>query len=63
MLYWAASKEAKPRITPRPKSMSRNRDQAQKSDSPYNEALRIIKEAADRKATGLKLSNFRLLRL
>jgi hypothetical protein len=43
--------------------MSRNRDQAQKSDSPYNEALRIIKEAADRKATGLKLSNFRLLRL
>jgi hypothetical protein len=43
--------------------MSRNREQAQKRESPYNDALRIIKDAADRKATDLKLSNFRLLRL
>jgi hypothetical protein len=43
--------------------MSSRRDQAQKHDSPYNYALRIIKDVAARGATELKLSDMRLTSL
>ena len=43
--------------------MSTERDQAQKHDSPYNKALRIIKDAAALRTTELKLSEMRLTSL